>query len=345
MSLPHTPDKPQTLVDPAVAEQVADPDMPRAGWLRIRRTGIGSSDVSALVGLSNYRSATELWFDKTGHLPQIDEAPSEAAEMGTLLEPVVRDRFAHIHHLTVTRTGTWRSKTWPWMLASPDGFCSDCAGYEGKTCSHWLAHDWADGQTADHAELQAQWGMAVTGLGRWHVAVLIAGQRNEYRTIDRDDDLIATLVEASRRFWYDHVEANVAPEWGGSDAATRFLTDRYAVAEADIADIDEHQRDEIKTWRDKTSAARKAAETDDEAVKNHVRGLLGDRERLMCGDEQVATWKNTGQFSPKALRASYPDVAAAYTHTVTRDEIDTDTLATDHPDIYRACRARRLLFT
>lgn len=342
MSAPQLPN-PHPHVPAADVALDVDPD--RRAWLRLRRTGLGSSDISTLVGLNRYRSPYELWMDKTGQLPLLDDAPSEAAEMGTLLEPVVRDRFARHHDLTVTRVGTYRSVEWPFMLANPDGLCSDGHGYEGKTCSAWLGHEWADGQTADHAELQAQWGMAVTGLHGWHVAVLIGGQRNEYRHVARDDELIAVLVDAARRFWHDHVLTGTPPAWDGSEAATGLLRERYPAGDVDsIVDIDPGERDELTALRDQTSTAAKAAAAEEDAVKNRVRGLLGDRERLMCGDQEVATWRNTGPFSEKRFTAAHPEVAARYTRPVTVHRVDVDALAADHPELHRAFRARRLEF-
>jgi putative phage-type endonuclease len=333
------------MIDFPDAELVLPLGADWATWLATRRTGLGGSEVSTLVGLTRYTSPYELWLDKTGQVPLVDEAPSEAAEMGTLLEPVVRDRFARVTGLTVEPAGMYRSVPWPWMLANPDGICSDGAGYEGKTCSQWLKHEWADGQTADHAELQAQWGMAVTGLKTWHVAVLIGGQHNEYRLIERDDELIGVLVEVSHRFWHNHVLTKVPPTWDGSEAAVRYLTDLYPTAESSrFVDIDTDERDEIVQLRAKTAAALKAAEGDEEALKNRVRALLGDAEQLMCGDQVVATWRNSGQFSETRFREAHPDLADHYTHSVPLPVLDMDRLDRDHPDLVRAFRVRRLDF-
>lgn len=334
-----------TGIDPSVAELVLPTGADRSTWLAARRSGLGGSEVSTLVGLTRYESPYELWLDKTGQIPLVDEAPSEAAEMGTLLEPIVRDRFARLHGLTVELAGTYRSVEWPWMFANPDGICSDGAGYEGKTCSQWLAHQWKDGQAADHAELQAQWGMAVTGLPAWHVAVLIGGQHNEYRLVERDDDLIGVLVDVGRRFWHDHVLTGEPPAWDGSEAAVQYLTERYPTAGVGtIADVDQDERDEIARLREKTMAAEKAAKADSEALKNRVRDLIGESEQLMCGDAVIATWRNTGQFSEKRFRAEHAELAAKYTRPFTVVQIDAAALAADHPDIYTACRARRLDF-
>lgn len=40
-------------------------DLPREGWLEVRKSGIGGSDAGAAVGLSPYTSQLELWLEKT----------------------------------------------------------------------------------------------------------------------------------------------------------------------------------------------------------------------------------------------------------------------------------------
>lgn len=323
------------------ATRVLPPRVDRPRWLAERRRGLGGSDVSTLVGLNRWSSRYELYLDKVGELPLVDEQ-SEAAEMGLLLEPVVRDRFARVHQLVVEPAGMLRSARWPWMLANPDGLCSDGAGYEGKTCSVWQAHEWADGQTADHAELQAQWGMAVTDLPGWWVAVLIGGQHNEYRFIRRDQDLIDELVAIGERFWNEHVLAHVPPPLDGSAAATTLLTGRYPVAADTEVEVDTAERDEIVLLREKTRAGEKAAEADANAVKNRVRALLGDAERLVHGEDLIATWRNTGKFAEARFRTEQPDLAAEYSTKV--EVVDADRLAAEHPEVYRRYRARVLTF-
>ena len=216
-------------IHPADALQILPPGVDRQSWLAERRTGIGGSDVSALVGLSRWTSRVELWEDKTGRLPLVDEA-SEEAEMGTLLEPVVRDRFARVHQVRVDLCGMLRSQRWPWMLANPDGLITDKrVGYEGKTCTIWKAHEWGDPDNPlvpDHAELQAQWCMAVTGWDAWWVACLIGGQRNVYRHVERDDELIGDLVEISREFWNRNVLDDAEPDVDGSRGCADFLKAR-----------------------------------------------------------------------------------------------------------------------
>lgn len=334
-------------IDPADAVQILSPNANRFEWLAARRVGLGGSDISALVGMSQYTSAYELWEDKTGRLPLVDEQ-SEAAEMGTLLEPVIRDRFARMHGVTVRPTGMLRSARFSWMFANPDGLCSDGYGYEGKTCSLWKAHEWGTEQEPlipDHAELQAQWCMAVTGLQGWWVACLIGGQRNVSRFVRRDDDLIGDLVLISRDFWHDHVLADVEPPIDGSKACTSLLTERYALSDptADAVEVPAVVRDELVAARESATEAEKTAKAAHEAVKNRVRMLLGSAERLVCDDDTVWTWQHTERFAYAKFRQAYPALWSKYQKAAT--VLDVDALSTEHSDIYRQFCTRELRFT
>ncbi len=336
-------------IDPANALQILPPGANRGVWLAMRRTGIGGSDASGLVGLSRWTSPLEVWEDKTGRTPLDDSSDEdrEAAEMGILLEPVVRERFARQQGLEVTPTGMLQSTRWPWMLANPDGMCSDGDGYEGKTCSLWLGHEWgtdSDPLIPDHAELQSQWCMAVTGLDGWWVACLIGGQRNVYRHVARDDGLIGDLVTISRQFWEQHVIADREPPVDGSAAVTRLLTERFPRANAGTEiDLSIEDRDELLILRGKALQAERDAKRDGDAVKNRVRKLLGESERLMSDGKQVATWKHTSRFKAAAFTKAEHALAAEYRTTVS--VVDIERLAADHPATYRSFCSRELRFT
>jgi putative phage-type endonuclease len=331
-------------IDPEYAVEILPYGVDRQRWLAVRRTGLGSSNASTLVGLNKYESRTELWEDKAGNLPLVNEQ-SEEAEMGTLLEPVVRDRFARVHDLDVRLAGTLRSTRWPWMLANPDGLCSDGAGFEAKTCGPFQAEHWADGQVPDHAELQSQWCMAVTGLPRWHVACLIAGQRNVYRLVERDNDLIGDLVQIGHDFWHGHVLAGQPPAVDGSAACTAFLAAHYPNVLVDEAvEVGPAVRDELVRAKEKSAQAEKDAKRDHDEVKNRARRLIGDRLSLECDGETVATWAHIDKLDAKRFQAGEPELAATYTRPVERVELDVAALKTDHPETYRAYRQRQLRF-
>mgnify|MGYP003308094406 CR=1 FL=1 len=65
--------------------------MERTEWLARRRQGIGGSDVAAILGLSPWRTALDVYHDKTG--AEKPEAETENMRIGTALEQFVADRF------------------------------------------------------------------------------------------------------------------------------------------------------------------------------------------------------------------------------------------------------------
>ena len=50
----------------------------RDEWLAIRRTGIGSSDIAGVLGLSPWASPYTVWADKRGRVPPVEQ--TEAME-------------------------------------------------------------------------------------------------------------------------------------------------------------------------------------------------------------------------------------------------------------------------
>jgi putative phage-type endonuclease len=104
----------------------------RDEWLALRRTGLGGSDVAAIVGLDPYKSPFSIWFDKK-YGDDTDSA-GESAEIGNVLEDIVARTAAARQGVRIRNTGTWRSKERPWQLANPDRLIVGTPGiFEVKT--------------------------------------------------------------------------------------------------------------------------------------------------------------------------------------------------------------------
>ena len=75
--------QPEVLVDTA--------DLSREDWLDYRRLGIGGSDAAAIMGLSPFSTIRDLYFDKIGVTPVIEEEEENwvAKEVGHRLEDLV----------------------------------------------------------------------------------------------------------------------------------------------------------------------------------------------------------------------------------------------------------------
>ncbi|MGE0113222.1 YqaJ viral recombinase family protein, partial [Aquabacterium sp.] len=158
-------------------------DLHRDQWLDVRRSGIGSSDAAAAVGLNPYRSQLELWMEKTGRgaaLPQVDpNDESSPMYWGTLLEPIVAAHYTKRTGNRVRRVNAvLQHPRNPWMLANLDREVMgnpDVAILECKTAGLNGARLWKEG-VPDYVHLQVMHQLAVTGKQAADVAVLICGQ-------------------------------------------------------------------------------------------------------------------------------------------------------------------------
>lgn len=69
-------------------------ELSREEWLEYRRRGIGGSDVAAIFGISPFRTARDIFYDKLNINPVWeDDGNWVALEIGNLLEDLVAEIF------------------------------------------------------------------------------------------------------------------------------------------------------------------------------------------------------------------------------------------------------------
>ena len=208
-------------------------ELSREEWLHARKRGIGSSDAAAAVGLNPYKSQLELWLEKTGrdtNLPKPDpNDDTSPMYWGTLLEMFVASHYSKKTGNKVRRVNAvLQHPEYSWMLANLDREVTGSAEVqilECKTAGMNGAKLWREG-VPEYVQLQVLHQLAVTGKQAADVAVLVCG--NEFRTyrIERDDVLIARLIQLENKFW-QYVETDTAPPADGSDSAANALQALY----------------------------------------------------------------------------------------------------------------------
>ncbi|WP_166905963.1 YqaJ viral recombinase family protein [Mycobacterium sp. DL440] len=305
----------------------------RDEWLELRRTGIGSSDCSAVLGLGKYGSAFSVWADKTGKSRPDDE--TEVMMWGTLLEPVIRAELARRLNVEIVECPTLRSLERPWQLYNPDGLIlAQNALVEIKNASAWLAHDWEDGEVPDHAELQVQHGMAVTGADGAYVAGLVGGNRLRWEYVPRDDELIATINQAEQHLWDTYIVPDKAPPIDGSDATAEAIAARWPrrYDEVEVLD-DEHLPQVEAAIADYRAAldAEKSAKSEKSQAVNVLADLLQGSDALADASGRKLVALRRGIFREKAFRDEEDD--APWLHKV--EVIDKDRLKAEDPELYR----------
>ncbi|MFR4400922.1 MAG: YqaJ viral recombinase family protein, partial [Peptococcus niger] len=67
-----------------MTEAIKTLDMSQEEWLEQRKKGIGGSDAGAICGLNPWKSAVEVYLDKLGELPPVED--NERMRMGVTLK-------------------------------------------------------------------------------------------------------------------------------------------------------------------------------------------------------------------------------------------------------------------
>ena len=214
----------------------------------MRKQGIGSSDAAAAVGLNPYKSQLELWLEKTGRdtsLPKLDPQDEESpAYWGNILEPIVATHYTKRSGHRVRRINAvlqHPDPKLPWMLANIDREvigADDVQILECKTAGINGARLWKEG-VPEYVQLQVMHQLAVTGKQAADVAVLLGGQHLEIHRIERDESMIARLVDLERLFW-DYVVSDTPPPVDGTASAEAALRCLYPEDNGQTLDFSQH---------------------------------------------------------------------------------------------------------
>ena len=102
-------------------------------WLKIRKSSIGGSDAGAILGLSPYKSAFDVYADKVDI--SSDKPDNEAMRQGRDLEEYVAQRFTEQTGKRVRRENSIiHNSDYPYSLANIDmAVIGEKAGLECKT--------------------------------------------------------------------------------------------------------------------------------------------------------------------------------------------------------------------
>jgi putative phage-type endonuclease len=177
-----------------------------------RRKFIGGSDISAILGISPWRSAVDLWVDKI--TPPVENGQNAAAKRrGTRLEPYILDMIRHEHGLhIVANNARYIDAAVPYFAAEIDAETED-ENIEIKTVHPFKAKEWGAHDTDElplHYVAQVQWGLGVRPKARTRVFALIGDELKPY-VVERDEETIAALRERAMTFWTAYVQPKVQP--------------------------------------------------------------------------------------------------------------------------------------
>lgn len=274
-----------------------------------RKGYIGASDLAAILGVSKYANAHDVYMQKVYELDDVDKP---VMKRGRFLESGVLDWFESEHEVELTRDVRVRFPGDELFIAQCDGLTPDGEPVEAKTSA--TDTEWGAPYTSeipDEYIVQAQVQMLCTGAARCHVPAVVCGYNSmelrEY-TVLRDDEIIAALRTAGRKFWDEHVIPRVPPV----DAPTMETVKRIRREPASMVELTEVAANAVAAYEAARDAA-KLADAAKEEAQAALLALLGDAE---CGtlpdSRQVRYMSQNGpmRVDTKRLAAQWPEVAA-----------------------------------
>lgn len=277
----------------------------RHEWLEMRRSGIGGSDVAAIVGLSKWRTPTDVYNSKIEAPVDNDNA---SMEWGRRLEPVIREKYAEAVGMSVeTPPFMFRHQEHKFMIADVDGIRADGRIVEIKTAR--TQQGWGEDGTdeiPDYYKTQVQHYMTVLGATSCDVAVLIGASDFRIYTIEHDPELEELLIDVENEFWNEHVVPQVPPPPVTlEEMKVAFPVSKKAAVEC-TDDIWEHV-EKLALVTDQMKELKEQEETHKAAIQ----AAMGEADTLSHLGQIVATWKSAkavARFDSASLKAAMPDI-------------------------------------
>lgn len=290
---------------------------------------VGGSDIAAVLNISPWRSAVQLWSDKvTPRLEAHGKAKRKVLKRGQRWEAVVAEMLVeelqsrgHTVEI-VSRNARYIDPDFPMFACEIDFEVrldgeEEITNVELKTVSPFTAAAWGDSDS-DTVPVwylaQAMWGLGITKRRRCIVAPLFGADEIRTYTVDADDDTIAALRKRAAEFWGNHVVPKVPPPAvQPSDADVLFPKESEATALA----ADDGLTAKVLRLRalDKEINARTA---EAEMLEFEIKLAMKDAAELsVCvnGDDKLAaTWKQRpySWLDQAALREDHPQLHKQY---------------------------------
>lgn len=308
-------------------------------WRAARQTGVGASDVAALLGFSR-RSPYQVWLEKTGR--GLGDQDNRAAALGRSLEDWLVAQSSGLLREPVARTEyrLYAHAEHSWRLCSPDAV-GQRTGRLVETKTAGIASGWGPPVGWDSEfgplgyELQVRWAMHVLDSPAGDLVGLVANMGLVHLQIPRDLALEEQLVGHVTDWWTRHVVGDREPPASALDVPT--LQRRFPGHDVDETPVELPKRAQQLIARRHRAKARLDQLTERVATYDaQMRQRLGRRTTGQVDGQTVVTWNpRRGSLSWKSYARQLE--ARALSAGVTLPDLEqhrgTSSRALDYKDV------------
>ena len=294
--------------------------MTREEFLVRRKSGIGGSDVAAVMGLSKYRTPYDVWRDKTSDV--VIEQQSDILALSSYLEDYTAQKYAELTGYKVRRRNAEiKHPKYSFLKGNIDReicLCSSGAGIlECKALSNFNFKRVEMYGLPDEYILQLQY-YFLCGNGKylWGAFAVLNRDNGKLLTfpVTPDHQLGKMIEEKCVAFWNDYVLTETPPPENDAKAVSSESIPKIEGSVTDMNDDTElasllKQRGEMKSLCDETKELLNN-------VEEKIKDKLGDIEAAECSGFRVyfKGSKRTTLDSAK-IKKELPDIFEKYSKT------------------------------
>lgn len=223
-------------------------NMSRLEWLKLRTQGIGGSDVSAILGMNNWRSPYQVWAEKTGRLILDDAEDNEFIHWGNIMEPILAKEFENETGKKVFRPNKeFIHPKYDFLRANIDRDIAKEPGFlEIKTAMEYKSSEWDGDEVPVPYILQVQHYMNVLNRPYVYFCALIGGHKTVIKEVERDQELIDTFTPKLVDWWQEYVVADKKPPVDGSNSTTQTLRELFKTDDGETIKLTESLNGQLR---------------------------------------------------------------------------------------------------
>lgn len=281
-------------------------------WLLERKKGIGSTDVSSILGLNKYKTAYDVYIEKTSEdLIQVEE--NIKMKRGKQMEDTIAKMYAEETGAIISTPPEiiWSTEI-PYFFASLDRFV-EINGEQGileiKNTTSKTSDKWEDG-IPDHYLCQIQHQLFVTKLPFCVFCYLVDGWDLKYNFVYPNENYLKLQNEILINFWENNILKKYPPE-AQSEADLYKL---YPETKKNNIEITEESYNTIQRI---ISLKEKIKELEDEleVAELSIKLLMKDNETATYQGQPVCSYRYVKpfySFNSKSFKENNPELYSQY---------------------------------
>lgn len=287
----------------------------REEFLKRRKSGIGGSDIAAIMGLSKFRTPEQVWLDKISD--EINEEQNDVLELASYLEEYAAQKYSKVTGYKVRRRNRELvHKDYPFLKGNIDReILGDPRGVgilEIKALSTYnFRNVKMHGLPADYICQIQDYFLCGNGVYKWGAFAILNRDSGELLTFEvaPDAEFHEEIIRVCLPFWTECVEKRIPPMPAATESGKVSVAPAYSGVIADLTD--DTELNQLVIQRKENAELLDEAKTLLAQTDAMIAEKLIDYEAVECRGARI------------------------YYKSSTRTSIDSTRLKKERPEIYK----------